>query len=197
MRPDDAPRSDRPPDKPAGAKDRPFFPESWTRTARTVRGSANWKRVAAQVALHLTIFAAAFCLYLGVTEPVLKLNRLYFLTDEHSMWSVVQALFAKNELFLAGIIFVFSIVFPAMKLFYLLVAALMPEHASEDRKRLMAWMSWLGKWSMLDVLVLALVIFYAKSNDFADAATLPGIYYFTASVVLTMLAYGWVKRSPG
>ena len=142
----------------------------------------------------MTIFAAAVLLYLGVTEPVLKLTKLYFMTDEHSLWSVVQALFHKDELFLGTIIFVFSIVFPALKLFYLLVVAISP--SLPDRRHLMGWMSRFGKWSMLDVLVLALVIFYAKSNELADAATLPGLYYFTGSVVLTMVAYGWVKRSP-
>ena len=132
--------------------------------------------------------------FLGVTEPVLKLTKLYFLEDEHSLWSVVQALFHKGEHFLGTIIFVFSVVFPALKLFYLLVVAISPPIS--DRQYIMKWMSWLGKWSMLDVLVLALVIFYAKSNELADAATLPGVYYFTASVVLTMVAYGWVKREP-
>ena len=47
---------------------------------------------------------------------------------------------------------------------------------------------------MLDVLVLALTVFYVKSMDLADAATMPGLYLFTASVVLTMVAHGWVKH---
>ena len=49
---------------------------------------------------------------------------------------------------------------------------------------------WLGKWSMLDVLILALLVFYAKATQFADAVTLPGVYFFAASVFLTMFAYG-------
>ena len=54
-------------------------------------------------------------------------------------------------------------------------------------------MEWLGKWSMLDVLVLALMIFYIKSNGIADASSQPGIYFFFGAVLLTMLAHGWVK----
>ncbi|MEL7542389.1 MAG: paraquat-inducible protein A [Pseudomonadota bacterium] len=161
---------------------------------RRLRGVANWWDVARRIALYSTILAAAWLLYLGVTKPVLKLTKLYFLEDEHSLWSVIVALFAKDELFLGTIIFTFSIVFPALKLFYLLVVAVAP--ATSERPYIMQWMSWLGKWSMLDVLVLALVIFYAKSNELADAATLPGVYYFTGSVVLTMIAYGWVKKMP-
>lgn len=173
---------------------RPFFPPSWSRIAGAINARADWWELGRRVGLSLTIIAAAYLLFLGVTEPVLKLTKLYFLEDEHSLWSVVRALFHKDEFFLGTIIFVFSIVFPGLKLFYLLVVAVSPPIS--DRQHIMKWMSWLGKWSMLDVLVLALVIFYAKSNELADAATLPGVYYFTGSVVLTMLAYGWVKRSP-
>ncbi len=53
---------------------------------------------------------------------------------------------------------------------------------------------WLGKWSMLDVLVLALLVFYAKSTQFADAVALPGIYFFAGSVILTMIAYSLVNH---
>jgi len=41
---------------------------------------------------------------------------------------------------------------------------------------------------MLDVLVLALVIFYVKISGIGDANTLPGIWFFAASVILTLLA---------
>jgi hypothetical protein len=41
---------------------------------------------------------------------------------------------------------------------------------------------------MLDVLVLALVVFYAKAANLADAMSMPGIYLFAAAVVLTMIA---------
>ena len=173
---------------------RPFFPPSWTQAVQHVGARFGWWEIGRRMGLFSTIIAAAYLLFLGVTEPVLKLTKLYFLEDSHSLWSVVRALFHKGEHFLGTIIFIFSIVFPALKLFYLLVVAVAPPMT--DRDHIMKWMSWLGKWSMLDVLVLALVIFYAKSNELADAATLPGVYYFTGSVVLTMLAYGWVKRAP-
>lgn len=173
---------------------RPFFPESWSRAGRALARQTDWQEIIRRVALTLAIGGSAWLLFLGVTEPVLKLTKLYFLEDEHSLWSVIRALFAKNEIFLGAIIFTFSILFPALKLFYLLVVAISPPLG--DRQYLMRWMSWFGKWSMLDVLVLALVIFYAKSNELADAATLPGVYYFTGSVVLTMVAYSWVKKIP-
>ncbi len=147
--------------------------------------------------LSLTIVAAAVCLVLGVTLPVIKLSRLYVWTDEHSLASVIWALFQRQEYFLSTILVVFSIIFPTLKLLYLLAAASLREGQTLVRARTLEHLEWLGKWSMLDVLVLALMIFYVKSSGIADATALPGIYFFTASVVLTMLAYGWVKKGPG
>jgi paraquat-inducible protein A len=51
----------------------------------------------------------------------------------------------------------------------------------------------LGKWSMLDVLLLALVIFYVKTSALTDAVSMSGIYMFAASVVLTMVAHAFIE----
>ena len=46
---------------------------------------------------------------------------------------------------------------------------------------------------MHDVLVLALTIFFLKSQGVYDAASLPAVYFFTAAVVLMILSYAWLK----
>lgn len=145
--------------------------------------------------LSLLILAAAVCLGLGLTLPVLKLTKLYVWTDEHSMISIIWALYQDDELLLAVIVGVFSVVFPVLKLVYLLAAAFVGPEDGTEQRRWLADIEWLGKWSMLDVLALALTIFYVKSSNFADAVTLPGVYFFTAAVVLTMIAHGWVKQN--
>jgi paraquat-inducible protein A len=140
--------------------------------------------------------SAAVCLVLGLTLPVMKLTRLYFWTDTHSIVSILSALYETGETFLASVIFVFSILFPAIKLLYIAMAGTLITFDPSRRSHWFRRIEWLGKWSMLDVLVLALLVFYAKANDFADAVTLPGIYFFAASVVLTMTAYGLIGSEP-
>lgn len=112
----------------------------------------------------------------------------------HSLLSVIWALSQDNELFLAGILLVFSVLFPGLKLAYLVALYTLPKKPDKDRVKLLKRLTWLGKWSMLDVLVLALMIFYVKTSGIASAASLPGIYFFTASVVLTMIATHMVQR---
>ena len=62
--------------------------------------------------LSLLIVGAAISLVLGLTLPVIKLTRLYVWTDEHSVVSIIWALWSEDELLLATIVGLFSVVFP-------------------------------------------------------------------------------------
>lgn len=163
------------------------------RTARTrvvaERGLSAWRRLLVGV---LTLGAAG-TLCLGVATPVIELTKFYWWTDRHSILSAVYALFLEQEYFLSGVIFVFSVLFPTLKLFYLLIVAVMGTQQPERQQRVLNRLELLGKWSMMDVLVLALTVFYVNASQFATAVALPGIYAFTASVLLTMVAYALVK----
>jgi len=143
------------------------------------------------------IVGATASLVLGLTLPVIELTYFWLWSDTHSLISIVRALFAEQEWFLAAIVVVFSMLFPAIKLLYLLVAYTTMASGAGARTRILNRMSWLGKWSMLDVLVLALVIFYVKASALTEAAALPGIYFFSAAVLMTMIAYALVEHSPG
>ncbi len=142
--------------------------------------------------LSVTI-AAGVTLYLGLTEPALKLTKLYVWSDEQSVMAAIEALYAQGEQFLAILIGIFSVVFPGLKLLYLLVVTTLSMGAPERHEKVFERLEWLGKWSMMDVMVLALIIFYVNAGTVAQADAQIGIYYFAASVVLTMVAYTLVK----
>jgi paraquat-inducible protein A len=162
---------------------------------RTIAAAAWTMSRSTRAFLVFTLsLTSAACLVLGLTLPVLKLTRLYFWTDTHSLTSIILALWYTGEEFLAAVIFVFSVVFPAFKLLYIVMAGTLTAFHPAKRGRWFRRIEWLGKWSMLDVLVLALLIFYAKATELADAVALPGIYFFAASVIITMVAYGLVER---
>ena len=94
--------------------------------------------------------------------------------------------------------FMFSIFFPFLKLFYLLTLVTSPDMPHQFRTRSISVMEWLGRYSMTDVMVLALMIFYVNASGYAEASVLPGTYFFAASAIMTMLAYGWANSvTPG
>ncbi len=143
--------------------------------------------------LSLTILAASVCLALGITMPILKLTTFTFWTTEHSLLSTVSVLLRDGQTFLGLIVLVFSILMPVTKLLYLLlVSTLPPAEIIRHQSRLRA-LEWLGKWSMHDVLVLALTIFFIKSQGVYDASSLNGVYFFTAAVMLMILSYAWIR----
>lgn len=146
--------------------------------------------------LSLAILAASVCLALGVTLPIIKLTKFVFWSTEHSLISTVQALIRDGQTFLGITVLVFSIVFPVLKLFYLLMVSTLPASEIQRLSRQLKALEWIGKWSMHDVLVLALTIFFIKSQGLFDAASLSGVYFFTAAVLLMILSYAWLRTTP-
>jgi paraquat-inducible protein A len=139
--------------------------------------------------LAVLSLAATFCFALGITLPLVEVQRLYFLSDRPSLIDVVAELFAEGEVLLSLVIALFSLLFPAAKLVAMQLAAL-----GADLPRGVAWLKLVSRWSMLDVLLVALVIFAAKTSGIATAIGLPGLWFFTASVLLTAGASALAER---
>lgn len=155
------------------------------------------RSTAANVLLAVFILSAAIAFALGLILPSIRFTTVYVWTKEHSIASVIGALFTSREYVLCAVIFAFSVVFPFVKLLYLLTLCLTPNTHPEARHTSIAVMEWLGRYSMTDVMVLALIIFYMNASGVTEAHVLPGIYCFAASAIMTMLAYGWANAGSG
>lgn len=146
--------------------------------------------------LSFLIIIATVSFALGIILPVTRFTTVYVWTNEHSIATIIWALFENQEYFLTVVLFLFSILFPFLKLLYLLTLVTSPDIPPEFRKRSIATMEWLGRYSMTDVMVLALMIFYVNSSGYTEARVLSGVYFFAASALITMLAYGWANTVP-
>jgi len=138
----------------------------------------------------LMLFAASFCLALGLVLPLIRLERLYFFTQEPSLMEIISGLWTEGESLLAVVVALFSVVFPIVKLGTLHVLSY---GATHERPAIPAWLKTLSNWSMLDVLLVALVIFAAKTSGLAAAITQPGLWFFAGSAVLTAIASAMEK----
>ncbi len=139
--------------------------------------------------LALLLPVATTCFILGLTLPLMELERLFFLTDRPSLLEIVDGLWSDGEAALAGLVAVLSIVFPAAKLMALHIAAVAGRSGLGH-----ALMQALGKWSMMDVMLVALVVFAAKTSGLAAAASLPGLWCYGAATLLTVLGAYLVNR---
>ncbi|MCI0915113.1 MULTISPECIES: paraquat-inducible protein A [Pseudomonas] len=99
---------------------------------------------------------------------------------EHGAWDI------------ALIIFIASIAVPGVKfmaLSMLLITVQRGSHwAQQQRSKLYRFVELIGYWSMLDVLVVALVAALVKFQALGDIEPRPGILFFGLVVVFTMLS---------
>jgi paraquat-inducible protein A len=146
--------------------------------------------------LSLLIISATVCFAFGIMMPVIRFTTVYVWTNEHSIATIIYALFENEEYFLTIVLFLFSILFPFLKLLYLLTLVTSPDIPEQFRRKSILTMEWLGRYSMTDVMVLALMIFYVNSSGYTEARVEPGVYFFAASALLTMVAYGWANTVP-
>ncbi|WP_417488623.1 paraquat-inducible protein A [Maricaulis sp.] len=132
---------------------------------------------------------------LGLVSPALRTTQFGLWTGEHSILGFGRALLQDGEFVLATIVLGFSVVFPGLKLIWMW--RLQFSRAPGTGVGHLRFLEMLGKWSMADVLVLALVIFSVRDNLVFAASTLPGVYIFAAATVLAMLASGRIVTQLG
>ena len=142
---------------------------------------------------RVLLFLGIILLPLGLMLPILETQRFIFWRDAYSLIDVARALLAGDDHLLGFVVIVFSMIFPALKAMALIRLHLVtPGNVSHREIRIVET---LGKWTMMDVLIAALVVFTLGRSGVASAAELPGLYFFTASALCLMLASGWIARA--
>ena len=133
---------------------------------------------------------STFTFALGLTQPLMRFERLYFLEDRPTLIEMITGLWREGDAVLAGIVALFSIGFPALKILLIHVAVL-----TGGKTRSLALLSTVSKWSMLDVMLVALVLFAAKTSGLAAAAILPGLWFYAAATLSTAVAASLCARA--
>lgn len=138
-----------------------------------------------RIDIVVLIVLSTVLLIVGLILPILTVRKLWE-NNTYSIISGVGNLWVEGYYVLAVIIFIFSVIFPIAKLLAL-SAVWFVKLRDEQRKTLIYWMEIFGKWSMLDVFVSAILIVWIKLGSLASAKAENGIYFFAASVLLTMV----------
>lgn len=113
-----------------------------------------------------------------------------------SIWSGIQNFYERGDLFLGTLIFVFSIVFPIAKLLLTLTCCVSRGFFGEKLShRLVKLAGYSAKYSMLDVLVVAILIVVIKVDEYIQLIPTVGIYLFSAAIACSVLA-NWFFPDP-
>lgn len=140
------------------------------------------------------LISVAFALLVtGLCLPVMRVQQLLLWRDEYTVFHGIAELFNEGSYFLAVILFSFSICFPICKLLALLYVWFKPLTRPQQESAL-EWLQNLGKWSMLDVFVVALLIVISKTGAGLNIQPRIGLYFFAAAVFASSLLTSKVSK---
>jgi paraquat-inducible protein A len=130
------------------------------------------------------LFVSLVLLVLGAFAPLLTTEKFYLFTNTFSLISGLEQLFVNEQVALALLIIAFSLCVPVLKALVMWIAS----SAKSADTTLVAVAEKVGKWSMLEVFIAALVIVAMKLGPVANADLHYGAYLLAASVLLASFA---------
>lgn len=116
-----------------------------------------------------------------------------------SILGTVKELANNNNLFVAALVGLFSIVIPSLKLLLQLLYCCLPLNGFKQKLGLVICA--LSKWSMVDVFVIALIVTYLAGNAHGKSGELlvmnaqfgEGFWYFSAYCIFAIIASNLIK----
>jgi paraquat-inducible protein A len=134
----------------------------------------------------LLLTASLLCNLRALTLPFMELrtglkHKPYsLLTSAHMLWT-------SHLQVLAVLVVAFSVIFPFIKLGVLSWFCAVGRLADRGR-RVLALVELLGKWSMLDVFLVCIILTLTSGQLLVGAKPLEGITVFVAAIILSMIA---------
>ena len=162
-----------------------------------IAATAWWVRRSLSDLGYATLSIAFIALLVGLTTPILSLEaskelpvlgETVFQFQSKGVLSTISALKENGNLWLASILFFFSIVIPVIKTVVAWLTLFSRTHHFSLRGLHLS--RHLGKWSMADVFVVAiLVAFFSTSGEggMTHAEVQAGLWFFAAYVVLSLV----------
>lgn len=155
------------------------------------------------IALILTVISLGL-LWPGLTDPVLTITASMKIIgppkevfrQSQSIVESVRNLYNSGNVFVAGMILLFSITVPLIKAALLLI--ILATKQSAARFRLYTFSRSVSKWAMADVFVVGVFIAFlaAKATDNLNAVAERGFYFFAAYCLVSNLAFQLLRIAP-
>jgi len=160
-----------------------------------IKNTLNPVSLAEPRKLRLLVYVATALFAVGIVAPMMTISQLIVISASFSIYSGVIELLRNGQYFLFLVVAGFSIVLPLMKLWVLFRLTSPHPLSGSTLKRTLFLMHEYGRWAMLDVLVVAILIVAVKLGTIASLQIHYGLYVFGTAVLLIMLITSRVIRS--
>jgi paraquat-inducible protein A len=138
------------------------------------------RTAAAAVAAFVLFWPAVLC-------PILQIERLGQ-RSESSILSGTLELLNHGSWFVGGVVLLFSVVFPLTKIIMLLELSLLEILHRRHKAFTLRVMEHAGKWSMMDVMLLAFLVMLVKLGNLVEFHFGPAVVAFVLCVAMSMVA---------
>lgn len=144
----------------------------------------NRNRWAAALALAALAFYPA-----AIGLPLLRIEQLGHSSTDSLLTGLVSML-AQGYWLVGGVVLLFSILLPPLKLLTLWLLTGSPARQTSHRRRALLYhaVELFGRWGMLDVMLVAILVAMVKLGDLVHIHAGPGLWAFTIMVLLSLLA---------
>ena len=140
--------------------------------------------------------SAMVTLIFGLITPILMvtihteveyLGDIVLSFESKGVLGSIEKLFEGGDVLVALVILLFSVLVPVLKILSLLFVSVFME--SKFAHNIVKFFKMIGKWSMVDVFVVAVFLVYLTANkgDVSRAEVEVGLYFFLAYVIVSML----------
>ncbi len=148
------------------------------------------------VSTLILAISSLISLIFGLINPILMvtihkniehLGDVILSFESKGLFGSISKLFDSGEIAVALAILLFSVIIPFLKIFVLIFTIIFKEYKFSHN--LINFFKYLGKWSMLDVFVVAILLVYLTSNsgNVSHAQIQIGLYFFLTYVILSMI----------
>jgi paraquat-inducible protein A len=134
----------------------------------------------------------AICLGFGLIQPLFSLTKFWFFENHFVILEGVSLLWEEQVWLLWLALLLFSVLIPCAKLLSLLWLIWQYPYPSS---KVIKGLHLIGRWSMVDVFLVALLVAVVKFKVFADVSVLSGLYYLKASIIGTILLTSILEKS--
>lgn len=156
-----------------------------TRCDAVIVRPGSGQRAAARTAA--ASLGAFFLYWPAILLPILRVEKLGHHSESSVLGGTVE-LFSHGNWFVGGVVFLFSIVLPLIKIVMLLELSLL--RLTHRRFRSLTWriVEQAGKWSMMDVMLLSFLVMLVKLGSLVEFQFGGAVIAFVLCVVFSMIA---------
>ncbi len=144
-------------------------------------------RVASASRTAAAAFAAFVLFWPAILCPILRIEKLGH-QQESSILSGTLELLSHGSWLVGGIVLLFSVIFPLTKIVLLLELSLLEFLHRRHKAMTLRIMEHVGKWSMMDVMLLAFLVMLVKLGNLVEFQFGPAVIAFIACVAMSMVA---------